>query len=41
MIQVPYHRNGTKVLVYGTEGISEGTNNKNLGIPRNPRILEG
>jgi hypothetical protein len=39
MIQIPYDRDGIEELVYGTEGISNNANNKNLGIPGNSGIL--
>jgi hypothetical protein len=41
MIQIAYNGNGFQELIYGTEGISNNTNNKNLGVPGDPRILVG
>jgi hypothetical protein len=41
MIQISNNGNRMQELIYGTEGISNNTSNKNLGVPRDPRILVG
>jgi hypothetical protein len=39
MIQIPYDRDGIQELIYGTEGISNDADDKNLGIPWNSGVL--
>jgi hypothetical protein len=41
MIQIAYNGNGFQELIYGAEGISNNTSNKNLGVPGDPGILVG